>query len=333
MKNMIKKIVFMMLFALMLCNMNVHAETKIEFNGASYENPETCKVVFIVDDVVTEAVVPYGHYIEVSEPVKDGYKFIGWLDERGTYINFDWQPILWDMTHVAVWEEGEYKLGEPNKYEIEVTVKELEQSEDNTSTGIIIETESDTEIETELEYEQFEETEQFEENITSTVEAPTEDTGAGNKGNLFMNFMETMKKLIITMFISLMIILVIISLLLLYLAWLRKVYIHNDVNKDYYKDEEFVVVYVTHVHTEGNPLAQLFKKYDRVWRVLIPEDIIENRETDQFLIEFNKRFCKKYNGEQLIIINQSENEDAVKELGFVVDAEENVINFNLKSIE
>ena len=328
MKNIIKRIVFIILFGLMLCNINVHADYTIEFNGGHYDNPETCKLVFIVDDVVTEAIVPYGHYIEVSEPVKDGYKFIGWLDERGTYINFDWQPILWDMTHVAVWEEGEYKLGEPNKYEIEVTVKELEQSEDNTSTGIIIEdTVSEQSEETEPELS--------EENISNTVETPTEDTGAGveAKENLFMQFKEIMKKLIITMFISLIVLLIIIGLLLLYLAWLRKVYIFNDVNRDYYKDEEFVVVYETHVHTEGNPIAQLFKKYDRVWRVLIPEDIIANRETDQFLVELNKAFCKRFNGEQLIVALQSKNEEAIRELGYVVDAEDNIIKFNLKSIE
>ena len=338
MKSMIKRIMFVLLFGLMLCSIPVHADYTIEFNGGSYDYPDTCKLVFIVDDVVTEEIVPYGHYIEVTEPVKDGYKFIGWLDERGIYVDFNYQPVMWDMTHVAVWEEGENKLGEPNKYEIEVTVKEPEPYEDN-STGIIIgNTESEhSEIEQseETAIEQSEETaiEQSEENITNRVETPTENTGTGGKGNIFMQFKEIMKKLIITMFISLIVILIILGLILLYLAWIRKVYVHNDINKDYYKDEEFVVVYVTRIHTEGNPIAQLFKKYDRVWRILIPEDIIANRETDLFLVELNKAFCKRFNGEQLIVALQSENEEEIKELGYVVDAEDNIIKFNLKSIE
>ena len=54
-----------------------------------------------------------------------------------------------------------------------------------------------------------------------------------------------------------------------------------------------------------------------------------DRVTNSFKIELNKSFCKRYNGEQLIVVMENSNEELVKNLGFVIDEKENEIKFIL----
>ena len=72
----------------------------------------------------------------------------------------------------------------------------------------------------------------------------------------------------------------------------------------------------------------LSRKDNRVWIITIPDDIINERVTDYFRVILKKHFCKKYNGEQLVI-RLGEDENA-EQLGFVIDKEENTIEFEIK---
>ena len=110
---------------------------------------------------------------------------------------------------------------------------------------------------------------------------------------------------------------------------MKKVKIYNDHNLDYYADKNFVEVYKTSVKSEGNRIAELFKKEDRVWMLSIPENVVAEKVTDTFKIELKKGFCKKYNGEQIIVVLENANEELVKNLGFVIDKQENEIEFSV----
>ncbi|MBR4981961.1 MAG: InlB B-repeat-containing protein [Lachnospiraceae bacterium] len=150
-----------------------------------------------------------------------------------------------------------------------------------------------------------------------------------NMKNAMAKFVEAMKYMTIVLSISILAVLGILGLLLLLVAWMKKVKVHNDHNLDDYADEDFVVVYKTSVKSEGNRLAELFKKEDRVWTLSIPEEVVADRVTNSFKIELNKSFCKRYNGEQLIVVMENSNEELVKNLGFVIDEKENEIKFIL----
>mgnify|MGYP003295529479 CR=1 FL=1 len=92
---------------------------------------------------------------------------------------------------------------------------------------------------------------------------------------------------------------------------------------DEYAEEYFVLMEKTFINTEGNRFAELFRKEDRVWTIEIPKEVIDVRVTDIFKLEFNKAFCKRYNGEQLIV-KFGHNENA-EQRGYVIDEAENVI--------
>ena len=103
--------------------------------------------------------------------------------------------------------------------------------------------------------------------------------------------------------------------------------VYNDINTDEYKECEYELVYKTSTKSEGNKIDELFKKKDRVWSLSIPQRIFDEKVTDLFKIELKKGFCKRYHGEQLIIILENEDEAKVQQLGFVIDKEEREIKF------
>ncbi|MBD5508843.1 MAG: leucine-rich repeat protein [Lachnospiraceae bacterium] len=154
-----------------------------------------------------------------------------------------------------------------------------------------------------------------------------------NMKGAMAKFVEVVKKLAIVISISALAILGILFLILLLIAWLKKVKVLNDYNTDEYQDEDFQVVYKTSVKSEGNKIAELFKSEDRVWTLTIPEDIINERKTDDFEIELKKHFCKKYNGEQIMVILDNEDEEQRISLGFVIDKEDNILAFTYNEKE
>ena len=140
-------------------------------------------------------------------------------------------------------------------------------------------------------------------------------------------FLEVAKKVGIVISISLLLILGILLFWLLLIAWIKKVKVYNDVNTDEYKECEYKLVYKTSTKSEGNCIDELFKKENRVWYLSIPQNILDEKVTNLFKIELKKRFCKKYHGEQLIVILENEDETKVQQLGFVIDKEEHDIKF------
>lgn len=153
------------------------------------------------------------------------------------------------------------------------------------------------------------------------------DDDAENMKGAMAKFVEAVKTVGIVLSISLLLIVGILGLFLILLAWMKRVKVMNDHNTDEYAEEKYEVVYKTSVKTEGNRIAELFRQEDRVWMITIPEEIISERVTDYFKVVLKKGFCKHYNGEQLVIILENEDEEKVKTLGFVIDKEEQEIKF------
>ena len=170
-------------------------------------------------------------------------------------------------------------------------------------------------------------------NIDESLYVGSLDDEVENMKNAMARFIGAVKKVAIVISISALAILGILWLLLLLIAWIKKVKVLNDYNTDEYKEEDFQVVYKTSVESEGNRIAELFRSEDRVWKLTIPEKVITERKTDSFEIELKKHFAKKYNGEQIVVILDNENEDKVITLGFVIDKEDNIFAFEYNENE
>ena len=109
---------------------------------------------------------------------------------------------------------------------------------------------------------------------------------------------------------------------------MHKVKIYNNIECGEYAEDDYRLVYKTSVSSEGNRLDELFKKDNRIWKIVIPEEVIEKLETPDVRLELNKYFCKRYNGEQLVVkIEYEKNE--INEYGFVIDSEENIISIRI----
>ena len=144
-------------------------------------------------------------------------------------------------------------------------------------------------------------------------------------------FTEAVKKVAVVFSISLLAVLALLGLPLLLLLWLKRVKVQNEQNVDEYSEEEnWKTVYKTKVKTEGNAVAELKKDSDRVWKLSIPESIITERTTDYFQVVLKKRFCKRYNGEEIVVVLESENDANVKNLVFVIDEKDNIIKFTVE---
>ncbi len=164
------------------------------------------------------------------------------------------------------------------------------------------------------------------------IVAPVFDNGDQDAENIqgaMGRFLEGVKTVAVVLSISLAAVLGILGLLLLILAAMRRVKVQNDRSGDY-EESNFVTVYKTSVSTEGSRIAQLFRKNDRVWNVVIPEEVVADRVTDFFKVVLTKSFCKRYNGEQLIVIMDSEDDQVKKQFGFVIDGEDNEISITIK---
>lgn len=138
-------------------------------------------------------------------------------------------------------------------------------------------------------------------------------------------FVEAVKVVVVSVVISLAALSGLLGLLLLIILWMKRVKVLNDRNTDEYNEEKFEVVYRTSVKSEGSLISELQKQENRVWTITIPDEIINERVTDEFKVELKKLFCKRYNGEQLII-KLGESEDA-RQIGKTIDEKENTVEF------
>lgn len=154
------------------------------------------------------------------------------------------------------------------------------------------------------------------------------DSDKVNEKGALGRWLEEHKVMVIVVSISIITVLIGLFILLLLLAWIKRVIVQNDKNTDDYSDENFETVYRTSVKSEGNIFDEMFKKSEvKVWTLKIPENIINERTTDQFKVVLNKHFCKRNNGGDLIIVINSDNEEERQDLKFVIDEEENEIRF------
>ena len=154
------------------------------------------------------------------------------------------------------------------------------------------------------------------------------DSDKVNEKGALGRWLEEHKVMVIVVSISIITVLIGLFILLLLLAWIKRVIVQNDKNTDDYSDENFETVYRTSVKSEGNIFDEVFKKSEvKVWTLKIPENIINERTTDQFKVVLNKHFCKRNNGGDLIIVINSNNEEERQDLKFVIDEEENEIRF------
>lgn len=167
------------------------------------------------------------------------------------------------------------------------------------------------------------------------VEEDTEfndiDTDEEIEATAFGKFIEAVKKVVMTV-IKVFAILVALALLVWFMiSKLLKVELKNNKSTDAYEENNFVTVQKNMLRVEGNVLVLLAKIINKdngeVWQVVIKDETLNNRESNEFMLVLNKSFVKKYNGQQLVIkIGESDN---AKTQGFTIDEQEAEIKFTV----
>ena len=278
-----------------------------------------------------------------ATPAREGYTFTGWdkslsnvtsdLEIKAQYTkNETEKPVPTEPTKP---EPTKPEPVQPEPTKPEPTPVEPTQPKDEEEIIPIIEDEPESEEEpTDSEEEELVEDNIIPEIVVNEVTPEDDpapiyvgdnDSDKETNATALGKFVEAVKVIAVTAVISLAALLGLLGLLILILLWMKRVKVLNDKNTDEYNEERFEVVYRTSVKSEGNLISELQKQENRVWTITIPDEIINERVTDEFRIELKKHFCKRYNGEQLII-KFGESEGA-KQLGFTIDKADNIIEF------
>ena len=295
----------------------------------------------------TEVVNNGGSATAPENPVREGYTFTGW--------SCSFTNVTSNLVVIAQYtqnttpdpdpEPSEPEPSEPEPSEPEPSEPEPESDPEPEKEPEITEPETTPDIpeQTIIEDEptDSEEDDTIEDNIIPEIvvnELTPEDepdpiyvgdndSDKDTKATTFGRFVETAKVVVVTAVISLGVIIGLIGLLILILLWMKRIKVLNNKNTDEYSEENFKVVYRTSVKTEGSLVSQLQKQENRVWIVIIPDEIINERVTDTFRIKLKKLFCKRYNGEQLVI--RLGNGDDARELGSTIDEKETIVEFKI----
>ena len=157
------------------------------------------------------------------------------------------------------------------------------------------------------------------------------DTDEEIEATAFGKFIEAVKEFIVTV-IKVLAILVALALLVWFMiSKLLRVELKNNKSTDAYEENNFVTVQKNMLRVEGNIFVLLAKIINKdnseVWQVVIKDETLNNRESNEFMLVLNKSFVKKYNGQQLIIkIGESDN---AKTQGFTIDEQEAEIKFTV----
>lgn len=109
----------------------------------------------------------------------------------------------------------------------------------------------------------------------------------------------------------------ILALLLLALAWRRKAKIYNNHVLDDYSDN-YVVVGKSSIKNEESSVFmslwnELLKKQEyNTWMIDIPERVVDDEVSSDYMIKIAKSFVKRHNGETLIVKVEGRNvEEAI----------------------
>lgn len=167
------------------------------------------------------------------------------------------------------------------------------------------------------------------------VEEDTElkdiDTDEEIEVTAFGKFIEAVKEFIVTV-IKVLAILVALALLVWFMiSKLLRVELKNNKSTDAYEENNFVTVQKNMLRVEGNLFVLLAKILNKdnseVWQVVIKDETLNNRDSNEFMLVLNKSFVKKYNGQQLVVkIGESDN---AKTQGFTIDEQEVEIKFTI----
>ena len=270
-----------------------------------------------------------------ANPTREGYKFTGW--------SCSFTNVTSDLEVTAQYTQNTPTNPKPSKPEpskpestpVETTPTEPTQPKDEEEIIPIIENEPESKDEpTDSEDDDIIEDDIIPEIIVNEItpeDEPepiyngNEDTDRDTRATAFGRFVEAAKSIAVKIVISLGAILGLLGLLLLILLWMKRIKVLNNKATDEYSDENFEVIYRTSVKTEGSLISELQRQEKRVWTITIPDEIFNERVTDDFRIELKKLFCKRYNGEKLII-KLGDSEDA-KQIAKEIDKADNIIVF------
>lgn len=146
----------------------------------------------------------------------------------------------------------------------------------------------------------------------------------------FGKFLEAIKKAVVKI-ISIFAILAALAILLGFIIRKLRVEVQNNKKTDEYSDDNFVTVQKDRLKVEGNILVLLGKFINKNnkedWQLVIKDETLNNRESNDFKIVFNESFVKKFNGNK-IVVKIGEDIDA-KTKAFTIDEQETEIKFTV----
>lgn len=146
----------------------------------------------------------------------------------------------------------------------------------------------------------------------------------------FGKFLEAIKKAVVKI-ISIIAILAALAILLGFILRKLRVEVQNNKKTDEYSDDNFVTVQKDRLKVEGNILVLLGKFIDKNnkedWQLVIKDETLNNRESNDFKIMLNESFVKKFNGNK-IVVKIGEDIDAKTE-AFIIDEQEKEIKFTV----
>ena len=187
----------------------------------------------------------------------------------------------------------------------------------------------------EVVYEQIAEDETEEETSTLVVQEPDIefadiDEDEEIEATAFGKFLEAIKKAVVKI-ISIIAILAALAILLGFILRKLKIEVQNNKKTDEYSDDNFVTVQKDRLKVEGNILVLLGKFINKNnkedWQLVIKDETLNNRESNDFKIVFNESFVKKFNGNK-IVVKIGEDIDA-KTKAFTIDEQETEIKFTV----
>ena len=110
---------------------------------------------------------------------------------------------------------------------------------------------------------------------------------------------------------------IILAILLLFIAMRRKTKVYNNHVEDFYNDD-YVLVEKSSIKSEDGSFFmslwnELMKKEEyNTWVIVIPERVVDDEVTSDYMVKVTKSFAKRHNGQTLIVkIEGRDDENAI----------------------